>query len=213
MIQVHKLWATPLFTGMITRETNDAVRDHLLAMQAEERADPNGNHGDLVNNWTSKDDLQTRAEFAQLCEEIKTFVNESLDWLTVAREDIIINCMWANIAPLGCVHLEHIHANAQYSGVVYLNVPVGAVGTFFRDPRPAAQTFAPDYHSPSNEIIGKDLIIEPEDCKITLWPAWLAHGVPHSLPNPNVRRIVLSYNIMLRSLSTKHTARLDTRHL
>jgi uncharacterized protein (TIGR02466 family) len=198
---------------MITRETNDAVRDHLLAMQAEERADPNGNHGDLVNNWTSKDDLQTRAEFAQLCEEIKTFVNESLDWLTVKREDIIINCMWANIAPLGCVHLEHIHANAQYSGVVYLNVPVGAVGTFFRDPRPAAQTFAPDYHSPSNEIIGKDLIIEPEDCKITLWPAWLAHGVPHSRPNDAVRRIVLSYNIMLRSLSTKHTARLDTRHL
>jgi len=213
MIQVRKLWATPFFTGTITRETNDSARDHLLAMQAEERADPMGNHGDLVNNWTSKDDLQTRPEFADLCEEIKTFVNASLDWLTVKRDDILINCMWANIAPLGCVHLEHIHANAQYSGVIYLQVPEGSAGTFFRDPRPAATMFAPDYHSPSNEIIGTDLSVVPEECKITMWPAWLTHGVPHSMPNPTVRRIVVSYNIMLRGLSTRHTAYLDTRNL
>ena len=213
MIQLHKLWATPFFTGSFKRETNDAVRDHLLAMQAEQLADPLGNHGDLVNNWASPDDLQTRPEFAALCEEIRAFANGALDALTVQRDDIVINCMWANIAPLGCVHLEHIHANAQYSGVVYLQVPPGSAGTFFRDPRPAAVMFSPDYHSPSNEIIGRDLVVEPEACKITLWPAWLAHGVAHSPPDPRVRRIVLSYNIMLRGLSTKHTARLDTRNL
>lgn len=213
MIQVHKLWATPFFNGKITREINDAARDAILAIQAFEAADPLGNHGDLVNNWTSPDDLQTRPEFAALCEEIKTFVNQCLDFLTVKRDDIIINCMWANVAPLGCVHLEHVHSNAQYSGVIYLQVPEGAVGTFFRDPRPAAVMFAPDYYNPSSEIIGNDLMVDPEECKITMWPAWLAHGVPTNRPNLEVRRIVLSYNIMLRGLSTKPTTRLDTRNL
>jgi uncharacterized protein (TIGR02466 family) len=213
MIQVRKLWATPFFTGAISRKTNDSARDHILALQAADLDDPKGNHGDLVNNWTSSDDLHTRPEFADLCEEIRAFVNESLDWLTVARDDILINCMWANVSPLGCVHLEHIHANAQYSGVVYLQVPPGSPGTFFRDPRPAAVMFAPDYHSPSNEVIGTDMSTLPEECKITMWPAWLAHGVAHARPDFTVRRIVLSYNIMLRAQATKHTTRLDTRHL
>jgi uncharacterized protein (TIGR02466 family) len=206
MIQVRKLWATPFFTGTITRETNDAARDHILAMQAT--ADNN-----IVNNWTTPDDLHTRVEFEPLCAEIRTFVNESLDWLTVARDDIIINCMWANVAPLGCVHLEHVHSNAQYSGVVYLTAPQGAAGTFFRDPRAAATMFSPDYHNPSHEIIGSDFIIMPEAGKICMWPAWLAHGVGHNQPDITVKRIVVSYNIMLRGLSTKPTAYLDTRNL
>jgi len=207
MIQVHKLWATPFFAGTITRAVNDSARDSLLAIQA---ADPQA--ADNLN-WISPDDLHTRPQFAALCEEIKTFVNASLNWLTVKRDDILITCMWSNVAVVGCVHMEHVHHNAQYSGVVYLQTPPGSAGTFFRDPRPAAVMFAPDYHQPSNEIIGMDLQVEPEECKITMWPAWLAHGVDTRPLDITKKRITLSYNVMLRGQSTKPTTRLDTRQL
>jgi uncharacterized protein (TIGR02466 family) len=210
MIQATKLWATPFFTGEITRETNDLTRDAILAGMA---AAPPIHSGDYDMNWITPDDLHLRPEFAKICEEIRAFVNQGLDFLTVRRDDILITCMWANVAPVGYVHMEHIHANAQYSGVVYLQVPPGAAGTFFRDPRPAALMFTPDYEKPSNEIIGMDLKVEPEECKICMWPAWLAHGVDSAAIDITQRRIVLSYNIMLRAESTKLTTRLDTRHL
>lgn len=203
MIHSTKLWATPFFTGQITPETNDSARDSVLAIQAAEHA----------GNWLSPDDLHLRPEFAELCLEIREFVNAGLDLLTVVRDDILITCMWANVAPVGYVHMEHIHHNSQYSGVVYLQAPPGSAGTFFRDPRPAAQMFCPDYHSPSNEIIGMDLQVLPAAAKICMWPSWLAHGVAAVPMDLTQRRITLSYNIMLRAESTKPTTRLDTRHL
>ena len=211
-MNVQQLWATPLFESKITDQVCVQSRDAVMALRDIEIANPKGQHGDPAGSWVTRDNLQLLPEFFPLVEQINEFVENCLNFLTVKRESFYISCMWSNVSPVGVAHLDHIHANAFYSGLVYLKVPPGAAGTFFKDPRPAAQWFKPDYEHPSQYIIGQDLVQIPNEGKMLFWPAWLSHGVENAAYCDDLR-ITLSFNIMLRAEFNIHTTKLDTRNL
>lgn len=213
MINVQYLWATPLFTGAISEPVRIAARDSVVNLHSESLIDPDPARIDPSGNWTSRDDLHTLPQFDALCKELLEFSSECLDTLTVKRDSLYISAMWSNLAPVGVAHQAHSHPNCMYSGVVYLQTPPGAAGTFFTDPRPGSYGLRPAYTAPSMGVIGQDCRVAPAEGKMLFWPAWLDHGVMNTQYQPHLTRVSLSWNVMLRAELGSHTTRLDTRSL
>jgi uncharacterized protein (TIGR02466 family) len=79
---------------------------------------------------------------------------------------------------------RHMHSNATFSGIVYLDIGEDVPPIVFHDPR-TASVFG-DNRSHEFEV-------KPETGMIMLWNAWLEHEIPQKL-NDNVRK-VFAFNI------------------
>jgi uncharacterized protein (TIGR02466 family) len=116
--------------------------------------------------------------------------------------------MWCNVAEVGHQHIIHTHSNSFLSGLLYLQAPEGSGATVFMDPRPASVMWDPDYVD-TESFKSAYISNRAEKGVLTFFPSWLAHGVDVGRKNPNERRIVLSFNVMLRGPMTQHSKKLD----
>jgi uncharacterized protein (TIGR02466 family) len=79
---------------------------------------------------------------------------------------------------------RHMHCNATFSGIVYLDIGKDVPPIVFHDPRPSA-AFADNRPH--------EFEVRPETGMIMIWNSWLEHEIPQKL-NDNVRK-VFSFNI------------------
>ena len=103
-----------------------------------------------------------------------------------------LDSLWVNILKPGGTHSGHIHPHSVVSGTIYVDVPPGAGGLRFEDPRlpmmMAAPTRLPDAPEPRRPFV----TIAPEPGTILLWESWLRHEVE---PNgAKTERISISFN-------------------
>lgn len=80
---------------------------------------------------------------------------------------------------------RHMHCNATFAGLVYLDIGEDVPPICFHDPRQAA-TFG---DSTASHVVE----VKPENGMIMLWNAWLEHEIPQKL-NDNARK-VFSFNL------------------
>ena len=187
------LFASPVFMSEIL---DTELLDNTVSSILELRE--NGKGVETYGSWVTRDDLQTLPEFNKLTKILLSEAERALDILTIKRESHYIPCMWANISKVGTAHMEHIHANSMYSGVVYLKSPKGSQPTIFADPRPGAQMLQPDYENPNPNILGARWSTAGERGGIVIFPSWLPHSV-QPVPATDEERITLSFNIMIKS--------------
>ena len=189
------LFASPVFMSEIldTELLDNTVSSILELRDCNEGIETYG-------SWVTRDDLQDLPKFKELTSVLMEEAARALDILTIKRDSHYISCMWANIAPVGTAHMEHIHANSMYSGVVYLQSPEGSQPTIFADPRPGAQMLQPDYENPNPNILGARWSTAGERGGICIFPSWLPHSVqPVPATDSNIERITLSFNIMVKT--------------
>ena len=144
--------------------------------------------------WHSTTDMAEKPEYQLLLTELIRMQQEVYEKEHLDRQPKLGN-MWANINPPGGMNQPHIHPNALFSGVYYVQSNPKAGRLKIYDPRPGAQINMPTRKSgdPGRDL-WRDANIEPIPGRIIMFPAWLWHSVE---PNQsNGIRISISFNFI-----------------
>lgn len=118
--------------------------------------------------------------------------------------------MWANITHPNHRHHMHIHPNCLFSGIIYIKAPQNCGPTIFFDPRINARMIEPTY-TENNIFNSAVLTIPAEKGRMLIWPSYLSHGVDNGTAKDDEDRIVVAFNIMIRGLIERRTARLELK--
>jgi uncharacterized protein (TIGR02466 family) len=81
-----------------------------------------------------------------------------------------LDSLWVNLLKAGGHHSGHIHPHSMISGTFYVEVPSGAGGVRFEDPRLPLMMAAPPRES-------SFVTIAPRPGLLLLWESWLRHEV------------------------------------
>lgn len=156
--------------------------------------------------FVSDDDLNERQEFLGLFDLINGNVMiYAEEVLGVSKDDIKIDCMWANVHDSGHKHQSHVHPNSFISGVFYLQVPEESemVGDlYFNDPRTLKSMMYADFKK-SSPISDRNWIYKPETGMMVLFPGWLEHGTNIFVCNSGEKRVAVSFNYSVLKCSSK----------
>lgn len=109
----------------------------------------------------------------------------ALGWDLRGRPLQMTDC-WANVMGPGAAHGLHLHPQAVLSGTYYVQVPRGAPGLKFEDPRLASFMAAPLRRA------GTHVTLPARAGGVVLFESWLRHEVPPCLSAG--ARVSLSFN-------------------
>jgi uncharacterized protein (TIGR02466 family) len=155
-----------------------------------------------MGNWCSPDTLDLKDDWKFIKNLLIERVEKCMIDQGIKYEEVIMNCMWANIQKTGGTHQQHAHPNCMFSGVLYLEVPDGKdelPGDFyFRDPNVSAYHIKYDYTSQDIEPM-EYCVMRPKKGRIIIFPYWLEHGTYASKFSIEKERISVSFNIKLKT--------------
>jgi uncharacterized protein (TIGR02466 family) len=115
----------------------------------------------------------------------------ALDWDLTGRELHMTDC-WINIMPKLVVHGLHLHPLSSVSGTYYVQVPKGAPGIKFEDPRLDRFMAAPPRKSGGSRETRRWGTVAATPGHLVLFESWLRHEV---MPNRvGAERISISFN-------------------
>ena len=116
--------------------------------------------------------------------------SSAVGWDLRGRELKMTDC-WVNIMPRHVVHGSHLHPHSTLSGTYYVQVPRGAPGIKFEDPRLDRFMAAPPRKAPAGRA--QPWVTFPAAAgRLVLFESWLRHEVvPNSV---NAERISVSFN-------------------
>lgn len=66
-------------------------------------------------------------------------------------------------------------------------------------------------YTESNIINGNEFLAPPEKGRMLMWPSFVSHTVDYGTAPEHDDRIVVAFNIMIRGLIDRRTARLELR--
>ena len=149
--------------------------------------------------WHSTTDMHTKDWAKPLLLELQAMqvkVIENEEW----QQPTKIGNMWANVNYPGASNKKHCHANALWSGVYYVKVPMDANNNcgflHLNDPRDRAAMIRPD-QKPVEQIdprLWHYCSIMPKEGRLYMFPAWLEHFVGDN--NTQEPRISVSFNFV-----------------
>ena len=115
----------------------------------------------------------------------------ALEFDLEGRELSMTDC-WANVMPRGVAHGMHLHPLSSVSGSYYVQIPKGAPGLKFEDPRLERMMAAPPRRARCREANRPWIIVEARAGHVVLFESWLRHEVPvHTTPG---ERVSVSFN-------------------
>jgi uncharacterized protein (TIGR02466 family) len=115
----------------------------------------------------------------------------SVEWDLRGRRLEMTDC-WVNIMPRQVVHSLHLHPLSTVSGTYYVQVPDGAPGIKFEDPRLERFMAAPPRKSNCRTENRQWVTLPATAGSVVLFESWLRHEV-----TPNTRRqerVSISFN-------------------
>jgi uncharacterized protein (TIGR02466 family) len=115
----------------------------------------------------------------------------SVEWDLRTRRLAMTDC-WVNIMPHQVVHSLHLHPLSSVSGTYYVQIPAGAPGIKFEDPRLDRFMAAPPRRAACKPQNRQWVTLPAAPGRIVLFESWLRHEV-----TPNTRRqerISISFN-------------------
>jgi uncharacterized protein (TIGR02466 family) len=203
--QLIQLFPTCLFTGKISDlGACDRAEKKLRELQAS------GSGSSAPFYYVTPDDIWKFAEMKALVDLIMRESNEVLNFYKVKRDSHYISNMWANITHPNHRHHLHIHPNCLLSGILYVATPKDCGPTVFEDPRPGARIFEPQY-AEMNAFNSNRFIVAAEKGRMVMWPSYLLHAVDAGKSTTDDDRIVIAFNIMIRTTIDTMTARLELK--
>ncbi len=127
---------------------------------------------------------------ARLAPHLASFARQ-LEWDLRGRRLEMTDC-WVNIMPHQVVHSLHLHPLSSVSGTYYVQVPRGAPGLKFEDPRLDRFMAAPPRKSSCRPGNRQWVSVAAAPGELVLFESWLRHEVS---PNPRRQeRISISFN-------------------
>jgi uncharacterized protein (TIGR02466 family) len=200
-MKMHSYFPTTIYQSKIFSSTSQINKDLFKECHKFREIDKQGIQWSKKNypgGYTSYGSLSTLHQISPTFEILKIKIDSEvkkyikiLD-MDVNQKDIQICSMWINIMPPGTTHTMHIHPLSVISGTYYLQVPKGARGLKFEDPR-LSKFMATPPRKTNAKIQNKWFIeLKPQVGDIVLFESWVRHEVP---PNPVAKeRISISFN-------------------
>ena len=187
-IKCKSIFPTDLyFVDIYDAKENETYKQELLNLSKIEPGNIRSNR----NGWQSDITLWQNEIFKPLLEKSSMIVQSIISDLSPNRPEFVIRAMWGNINPKGGYNFTHVHPSGWMSAVYYVDLPKGAPGIAFEDPRPARMMDFQRSCLIADEYYGHD----PKTGQLVLFPSWLPHFV-----NPNTtdqNRISISFNVEL----------------
>ncbi|MGC1459984.1 MAG: TIGR02466 family protein [Steroidobacteraceae bacterium] len=115
----------------------------------------------------------------------------SVDWDLRARRLTMTDC-WVNIMPQRVVHSLHLHPLSTLSGTYYVQVPAGAPGIKFEDPRLERFMAAPPRQHACREQNRQWVTLPATAGQVVLFESWLRHEVTANTRRQE--RVSISFN-------------------
>ena len=206
--EMRMLFPTPLFTGKISDiAACDRVEKKLREMQKLGQGVP---HEFAEFAFLTQDNIQTLPEMKELVDLIMKESELILDLYKIQRDSHYITNMWANITHPNHRHHMHIHPNCLFSGILYIKAPKNCGPTIFGDPRLHARMIEPTF-TEKNTFNAAIFLAPPEKGRMLMWPSYISHGVEYGTAKDDEDRIVIAFNVMIRGLIDRRTARLELK--
>ena len=195
---VRSLFATRLYEAEIADQALLADLAHSIRSFAED--DEAGrrwsrDHGYAgYTSYASLNDLPKRdPAFADLA---KLLTNHAGKFAEAAAFDLRrkpgLDSLWVNRLKAAGHHAGHIHPHSIISGTLYVEVPKGAGGIRFEDPRLPLMMAAPTRREDAPEELQPFITVQPRSGLLLLWESWLRHEV---LPGTGRgERLSISFN-------------------
>lgn len=187
------LFPTLLYVAPLGGATSSLNRELLAEVRAIRARDATGrrwSQRNYPNGWTSYASLdqlhRMSSTFIALRERIDRHVRgyaRQLGWDLGGRALQMTDC-WANVMGRGAAHSGHLHPQAVVSGTYYVQVPRGAEGLKFEDPRLSRFMAAP--------VRPAHVTVPARAGQVVLFESWLRHEVPAS--RMAAERVSLSFN-------------------
>lgn len=203
---ISLLFPTPIgeFRFEDTEATDHALRDLILAKEADEASQTYANAG----GWHSKSDLlewpdpSLKVLNGWIAEAGNNMISATLQMMkssgmrTTLTPGTLKAKAWANINRFGDYHRSHNHPDAIWSGVYYvdpgLDAPDKPLSGLLElpDPRPYANMV-----SAPGDPFGQKILIKPQSGLMVVFPSWYYHFVhPYYAEGT---RISIAFNISM----------------
>ncbi|HEX3847917.1 MAG TPA: TIGR02466 family protein [Steroidobacteraceae bacterium] len=115
----------------------------------------------------------------------------ALDWDLEGRELHMTDC-WISIMPRAVLHGVHLHPLSSVSGTYYVQVPAGAPGIKFEDPRLDRFMAAPPRKPSARRSLRAWATFPARAGRLLLFESWLRHEVVRNRTAAD--RISISFN-------------------
>jgi uncharacterized protein (TIGR02466 family) len=126
----------------------------------------------------------------QLDRHVQRFA-QALQFDLRGRQLAMTDC-WVNIMGAGAAHPWHLHPLATISGTYYVQIPPGAPGLKFEDPRLERFMAAPPRRSTARRENHSWASVNARAGALVLFESWLRHAVPAI--TRGTERISVSFN-------------------
>ncbi len=133
----------------------------------------------------------TFARLEQLLSRHVTAYARALE-LNLSGKPLEMTDCWINVMPKGVTHGLHLHPTSTISGTYYVQVPKGAPGLKFEDPRLDRMMASPPRRATARKSNQPWVMAPAMAGYVTLFESWLRHEVP---ANPvDAERVSVSFN-------------------
>jgi uncharacterized protein (TIGR02466 family) len=167
--------------------------DDLSALDKAGRAWSKKNYPNGYTSYASVNELHKHSStFERLEKKIYSHVKRyagSLGW-DLGTGKLQMTTCWLNIMPENTHHGLHIHPLSVISGTYYVDMPSGAPGIKFEDPRLDKMMAAPPIRISAKDQ--RSVTINAKSGELVLFESWLRHEVP--INQNKKRRISVSFN-------------------
>ncbi len=200
-----ELFVTQVYSASLGRgseELNNEILDEIEQLYQVDEVGRKWSEENYLGGYTSYSSLselhRISSTFARLEEKIRKHVlayAKQLDY-DLGGGTLEMSDCWVNVMQAGTVHTSHIHPLSCISGTYYVQVPEGASGIVFEDPRLGFLMAAPPRKKRCQKKNRAHVRINPSPGKVVLFESWLRHEVP---PSPcEDERVGVSFNYVWR---------------
>lgn len=195
---VRHLFSTPLYEAELGDDAllarlSDMARD----LSAQDRAGRAWSRAKAYRGYTSYASLNDLPSRDPDAGDLKRLLDRHVARFAEAcafdlPKRLKLDSLWVNILKPGGTHSGHIHPHSAVSGTIYLDVPPGAGGIRFEDPRLPFMMAAPLRQEDAPEGLRPFVTITPRPGMILLWESWLRHEVEAN--SAKRERVSISFN-------------------
>ena len=196
------LFATLVYAAALQSRGTDAFNRRLLReclqLRRDDAAGRNWSRTNYPGGYTSYGSQHRLYEISPTFDALRRLLKphvtkfaRRVEWDLRGRRLEMTDC-WVNIMPRQVAHSLHLHPLSTLSGTYYVQVPAGAPGIKFEDPRLDRFMAAPPRRSRCR-LENRPWVTVPATAgSVVLFESWLRHEV-----TPNARRqerVSISFN-------------------
>lgn len=187
---INNIFEIPIITKIINKNSLNIIKN-----QTKEYISNNKDLFGYAWPCPTLSDIQKGARHSfnskELINEIKTTSESYAHSFNFKSPKLQIREFWVNVAPKGAYQEGHIHIDPGrkiiFSGVLYLDPPKNCGSFRINNPNKVSMMHLLDCPQ------AKDIIIEPKDGLMIMFPAWMRHEA--LINSSEQERISISWNI------------------